>query len=176
MKTKDLFLILGSICFVMILGAAVYEHIAVIPAWSAAPPKSLTMYQGEYGLHAEYFWMAIHPVTLLLLIIALVTNWKNERRKSLLIVIGSYVLIIIITSIYFVPELISITSTAFQDSVDNDLVRRSSRWEMLSLVRLAALVILCVYLLRTLTKSGEAATAPVTKSVPLAYPNDSLGG
>ncbi len=179
---KNVLLILASISFICVLGGAVYEHIAVIPTWSAAPPRSLSMYQGEYGLHPEYFWMAIHPVTLLLLIGALITNWKNSRRKHILIVLGTYFLILVITTIYFVPELISITHTPYQDNVDESLVARSSQWEMLSIIRMLVLAVLCYILLSTLTKMVEVVKINSTShssgsgTAPLAYPNDSLGG
>src|SRR5690349_21100429 len=103
---KDLLLILGSICFIIVLGAAVYEHIVLIPKWSTAPPASLSMYQGPYGLHPENFWIPIHPITLALLVAALITNWNNTRRKDLITVIGGYVLILLVTFTYFVPTLI----------------------------------------------------------------------
>jgi len=173
-STKDLLLILASICFIIILGAAVYEHVAVVPKWSAAPPSSLAMFQGEYGLQAQYFWMSIHPATLLLMVAALIANWKNTRRKSILIGLGSYVLILAITSAYFVPELLSITGTPFQDTVDQGLVKRASMWETLSLIRLFFIAILSVILLSALTKSNEKVHEVTT--VPLSYKNDALGG
>src|SRR5688572_285104 len=105
-STKDLLLILASICFIVVFGGAVYEHIAVVPAWSSGPPASLYLFQGDHALRAEYFWMSIHPVTLLFMIGALIVNWNTARRKNILIVLGSYILILAITSVYFVPRLI----------------------------------------------------------------------
>ena len=181
---KNILLILASICFICVLGGAVYEHIAVVPQWSAAPPRSLSMWQGEYGLDPAYFWMAIHPVTLLLLVGSLIANWKNSRRKPILIVLGSYFLILVITFIYFVPELLSIIQTPYQDTVDENLISRSSQWEMLSIIRMLVLAVLCYILLSSLTKWVEVvktsthAQSSVSGSgtAPLAYPNDSLGG
>ena len=176
MNTKNLFLILASICFIIVLGGAVYEHIAVVPTWSAAPPRSLAMFQGEYGLQPQYFWMAIHPLTLLFMIGALITNWKNPRRKNILIVLVGYVLILAVSAIYFVPELISITGTTFQDTVDEALLKRSSMWETLSLVRLVFIAILAYILLDTLTKPTEVVVIQPATSVPLTYTNDAMGG
>jgi hypothetical protein len=173
---KDTFLILASIGFLIVLGAATYEHIAVIPAWSAAPPASLSMFQGEYGLHAEYFWMAIHPLTLLLMIIALILNWNTLRRKNILTALIGYVIILLVTSIYFVPVLIGFIETPYQDSVDPALVKSASLWEMLSLVRLVFIVGIAYLLLSTLTKSCEVIVKSTPATVPLSYPNDSLGG
>ncbi len=173
---SDVFLILASICFVIVLGAAVYEHLAVIPQWSAAPPSSLSLFQGEYRLKSEIFWMAIHPVTLLMMIGALITNWKNSRRKDILVVLVSYLLILITTAIYFVPQLIGFMETPYQDTVDETLVQRASMWETLSLVRLVFILVLSYILLSTLTKSQEIVVLTKATSVPLSYPNDAMGG
>jgi hypothetical protein len=173
---KDLLLILGSICFIIVLGAAVYEHIVLIPKWSAAPPASLTMYQGTYGLHPENFWIPIHPITLALLVAALITNWNNTRRKDLLTVMVGYVLILLVTFTYFVPTLIRITSTPFQDTADQTLVDQSSMWETLSLIRLGLIVILSIILLSALTKPNKIIVVHEVAAVPLNYENDSKGG
>ena len=175
-SARDTFLILGSIFFIIVVGGAVYEHVAFVPQWSAAVPASLSSLQGDYGLKAEYFWMGIHPITLLFLIGALIVNWKNLRRRNILITLGGYVLILIITSIYFVPELIDLQDTPYTTSVDNALTQRAGMWETLSLIRLGVLFILAYILLSALPKSGQVAVVAQPTAVPLSYPNDSLGG
>ena len=72
----------------MILGASVYEHLAVWPNAFAAPPKSLTMFQGDFKLSPDLFWKSIHPITLFLFIVYLILNWKSERKKYILDRIG----------------------------------------------------------------------------------------
>lgn len=154
--------ILYSICclaFATIIGGAVYEHMNVVPQWAAAPPVSLSMFQGDYGLQAEVFWKAIHPVNLLLFIVTLALHWRTARKKNLLVVIGVYVLILAITAIYFVPELISITTTAYASTVNAELTKRAALWETLSLVRLGVLFFLSIHLFLGLTKSTEIITA-----------------
>lgn len=51
----------------LICGGFVYEHVAVVPVWTANPPESLAMGQGRHRLAAERFWRTIHPITLLTL-------------------------------------------------------------------------------------------------------------
>lgn len=152
---RDLLLILGSISFIIVIGGATYEHLAVVPVWASAVPASLSMFQGEYALAASAFWIPIHPVTLALLSIAMILNWRNERRKHILAVIGGYLLILAATFVYFVPELMTLTQTQYSTAVDRELTFRANRWEFLSLVRLGALMILAVVLLFGLTKSAE---------------------
>ena len=151
---KDLLLILTSICFIIVMGAAVYEHIAIIPAWSSGPPASLYIFQGEHQIRAANFWMMIHPVTLLLMISALIANWNTARKRNVLIVLISYVLILGITAVYFVPTLMGFMNEPYSDTVDQSLTSKAKMWEMLSLVRLVFIAIIAYILLKTLTISN----------------------
>jgi hypothetical protein len=143
--------ILASIAFITIIGGAIYEHAAVVPVWSVAPPHSLSMFQGEYGLQAANFWKPVHPVTILLLAVALITNWRQPSRKQIAIVFGCYLFILVITALYFVPELLSITSSEYSTAASEDLTSRAQTWEKLSLVRLSALLLMAVVLLHGLS-------------------------
>ncbi|MBC7874423.1 MAG: hypothetical protein H7Y01_10525 [Ferruginibacter sp.] len=154
-STKTILLILASISFIIVIGGAVYEHLAVVPKWKQAPPASLTMFQGEYGLNPGVFWQMIHPVTLALLIAALLANWKTGRRKYIIIPITGYALALIITFFYFVPELLSIIQAPFATVADKSLVARANMWEILSLVRLVYILALAFSLLFSLTKGNE---------------------
>ncbi len=152
---KNIVYALACLSFSVVIGAAIYEHVAVVPQWAAAPPASLSMFQGEHGLNPAPFWMAIHPVTLLLLLASLFLSWKTGRRKNILITVSVYVLILVITFIYFVPELLSITGTAFSAEVDSSLTKRARLWEILSLARLAVLIVLSVTLFMGLSKPKQ---------------------
>lgn len=145
-------LILCCISLITVIGGAVYEHVAVVPKWSAAPPLSLSMVQGDYGLNAAPFWQSIHPITLLLFIAALASNWKTERRKLILWPFAAYIFILACTAIYFVPELLSIIGTPYSNTVDADLKSRADLWEGLSIGRLVLIIIMAAVLLSALTR------------------------
>lgn len=153
-SAKDFFLILASISFMLIIGAAVYEHLAVVPSWTAAPPASLEMFSVEYPLESGHFWMPIHPVTVLLLIIALIVNWNTARKKNIFFVLLGYVAILALTFVYFVPVLMEFITMPPQDRVDQALTEKASTWELLSLIRLVFLFVLAYFLLKTLTISN----------------------
>lgn len=155
MKLKDLLYILGCLFFTVIIGAAIYEHLVIWPTAYAAPPSSLTMFQGEFGMEAAIFWQMIHPVVLLLFIINTILTWKSTRRMHVVIPFVTYILILVITSIYFVPELIDIISTPYAESIDEDLVSRGSRWEILSIIRLLVLILVAIILYQGLTKKTD---------------------
>ena len=147
MNFRNILYALTCLSFSAIIGAAVYEHIALWPAAFSEPPKSLSVFQGPYRLNAGAFWQSIHPVTLLLFGVTLFVGWKTTRRKNILIAVTGYALILTATFIYFVPELLELTATPYSDTVDASLQDRGSLWIALSLVRGGFLIVLGVNLL-----------------------------
>ncbi len=151
LRPANLLLSLAILSYIIVIGGATYEHLAVVPQWAAAPPASLAMFQGTYGLQAQNFWIPIHPVTLLLMTAALVANWRSPRRRTIGLSLAGYVLVLVITFSHFVPELIALTSTPYSETIEPSLQARASQWETLSLVRLAFLNIVASFLLSALT-------------------------
>lgn len=145
-------LILASISFIVVIGGAVYEHAAVVPVWSAAVPASLSMFQPPYGLAAANFWIPIHPITVVLLVAAMIVNWRTPRRTFILAALAGYIAVLAVTFLFFVPELMTLTQTPFSQSVDAVLTQRAQFWETLSLARLAFLIILAFILLWGLSR------------------------
>ncbi|MEO8173756.1 MAG: hypothetical protein ABI581_11760 [Sediminibacterium sp.] len=152
---NNILVIAASISFTIVIGAGMYEHLVLVPKWAAAPPTSLDMFRGLYALNPGAFWMPIHPITLLLLIGALVFNWNTARRKYLLIHLAGYVLILALTTIYFVPELLAIIHTPYQNAPDAALTKRASQWEKLSIARMIFCIVIASVLLLSLTKGNE---------------------
>lgn len=156
---RTFILILGCISYIIVIGGATYEHLAVVPKWATAVPASLTMFQGEYALAAQRFWIPIHPITLLLLISALVLNWRTSRRLFIAACLVGYFTILVITALFFVPELMTLTQTAYATTVDAELTRRAQVWESLSLIRLGVLIVLAVVLLGGLSRPAGSRAA-----------------
>jgi len=151
LRPANLLLSLAILSYIIVIGGATYEHLAVVPQWTAAPPASLAMFHGTYGLQAQKFWIPIHPVTLLLMTAALVANWRSARRKPIAFCMAGYVLVLVITFAHFVPELIVLTTTPYAETIDAGLQARASNWESWSLVRLAFLNIIASFFLVVLT-------------------------
>lgn len=146
MNAKNLFYGLSCFLFTVVIGAAIYEHLSIWPNAFRAIPASLGMFQGEYPINAVAFWGKIHPVTLLCFIAAVVLNWKTPRRKHILLTFVGYFIILVITSIYFVPELLELTGSPFSTIPDMALTERGTAWENGSLARLAVIIGLDFYL------------------------------
>jgi hypothetical protein len=155
---KDILYSISCLAFAIIIGGAVYEHLNVVPVWSAEPPVSLSMFQGEYGLKPDLFWKIIHPVNLVLFTLTLILHWRSGRKKNLVIVLTSYLIILAVTTVFFVPELISITTAAISSVPDPGLTRRAEMWELLSIIRLIVLVVLAIILFTGLTKTNQLRT------------------
>jgi len=153
MNSRNIFYALACLSFSVIVGAAVYEHVALWPAAFSEPPKSLSVFQGPYKLNPAPFWMSIHPVTLVFMVIALILSWKTSRRRNVLIPMTGYLIILLTTFTFFVPELLDLTGTPYSDTVDPSLQRRASLWVILSLVRGGTLIVLAIILLLGLAKS-----------------------
>ena len=90
----------------ILLGGVVYSHLVYFPVYLSALPDSAVLVNGPYALNEGRFWLLIHPLAILSLIISLALNWKiRARRKLIIIPIVVYLLAIVATSLYFVPEL-----------------------------------------------------------------------
>ena len=150
---KNLIYALACLSFTIIIGAGVYEHLAVWPRAISEPPQSLSIFQGEYALNAQAFWPRIHPVTIILLIVSLLLFWKSERRKNVLIVLIGYIVIMVVTFTYFVPEIFDIITTEYAATADEALIERAKLWENLSILRLLIMIGLAIYLYFGLIKS-----------------------
>ena len=149
---RTLLLILGCISFIVVMGGATYEHVGIVPVWTSAVPASLAMFQGEYGIVPWHFWIPIHPITVSLLVIALIANWRTPRRNYIIAGLGGYIAVLAATFTYFVPELFALMGTTYSATIDPKLTRRANVWETLSLVRLGVIFVIAVVLLLGLSK------------------------
>ncbi|HBE83099.1 MAG TPA: hypothetical protein DDW24_10010 [Blastocatellia bacterium] len=152
---RTMILVFASISYVVVIGGAVYEHTAIVPVWTSAVPASLAMYQGEYAIVPARFWIPIHPVTISLLLLALLLNWRTDRRSPVMATIVAYIIVLAVTFTYFVPELMSLTRSEYLSTMDPGLTARAARWEFLSLIRLGWMILFAVVLLVGLSKSDE---------------------
>ena len=136
MKFSTLILMIAIIVWGVILGGIVYSHIVYFPVYLSDLPGSSVLVTGKYALHEEKFWMAIHPVLIVLLIISIIANWKNKaRRKKILISFVLYAIVLIVSSIYFIPELISFSKSATSALPASEWMRRGGNWMTYSIIR-----------------------------------------
>ena len=136
-----------------LLGGIAYSHLVYFPVYLSALPDSAVLVNGPYGLNEARFWITIHPLLIVSLIIALAMNWKYAARRKLILISGAvYILALVFTAIYFVPEL-----EAFRHSPESAVSRaewlaRGQRWQVLSWIRGIIIYAAIVPLLLALAK------------------------
>src|ERR1043165_7804441 len=91
-------LFLTIILWGTLLGGIAYSHLVYFPVYLSALPDSAVVVNGTYGLSEGIFWVIIHPLLILSLIVSLALNWKHRRRRKLiLITLLTYILVLIVS-------------------------------------------------------------------------------
>jgi hypothetical protein len=99
----------------------------------------------------------IHPFVLLSTILVLVLNWKVLLvRKLTLIAFGIYILALVVTFVYFLPELSAFAESSTSEIPAVEWIQRGNLWEKLSWVRGGAIFIGFILMVIALTKSKMA--------------------
>ncbi len=146
-------LMLSVVLWGTLLGGIAYSHLVYLPAYLSALPDSAVVVNGPYGLREATFWMLIHPLLILSLVAALALNWRlRARRKLIIISFAVYLLALVVTQIYFLPELMAFERSPGSGLPPADWWARSRRWQRLSWIRGAVCYAAFVPLLLALTK------------------------
>jgi len=156
LRLSTLSLMLSIVLWGTLLGGIAYSHLVYFPVYLSALPASAVVVNGPYGLHEATFWMIIHPLLILSLIITIGLNWRvPARRKLILISFVVYVLVIVISQIYFIPELGAFARSPQASLTPAEWLARGQRWQRLSWLRGAVCYAAFVPLLLALTKPAE---------------------
>jgi hypothetical protein len=146
-------LFLAVILWGTLLGGIAYSHLVYFPVYLSALPDSAVVVNGPYGLNEVTFWMLIHPLLILSLVLSLVLNWKStERRKLILISFVVYIVVLVISQLYFIPELVAFKRSPESNLSPAEWLARGQRWQRLSWIRGAVCYAAFVPLLLALTK------------------------
>jgi len=128
-----------------------YSHIVYFPPYLSHLPESNKLITGD-GLQDGNFWMLVHPVAILSIIITLILNWKlTTRRKFILIAFGIYALAIVATAIYFLPGLKAFAASGDSTTVTaSEWYQRGQTWQHMSWIRgsflfIGFLIEVCVF-------------------------------
>src|ERR1044071_1591652 len=136
LNLRTISIMVSTILYGILIGGIVYAHVVFFPPYLSALPNSAVLTNGPYALHDEYFWMLIHPLAILALSVALVLNWKiPARRKLIAIPLALYVIAIIVTFWYFVPELRAFHASPSSGVSAAEWYALGQRWQHLSWTR-----------------------------------------
>ncbi|WP_426792260.1 transposase [Sphingobacterium sp. WOUb80] len=133
-----------SICaYFLMNGAQLWETALMVPAWTAAPPSSLIVFQKSYALDFKVFWIVMHSLHEIIFIVALCYNWKIKKRRNLMVAVFlAHLGIRIWTLIYFAPTLMEFQRLPHNDTVDLILKEKAAQWRHLNDLRVALFFVL----------------------------------
>lgn len=135
-KAREISLFIAIIFWATLIGAVMYSHVVYFSAYLRHLPDSTNLLIGPYALRDENFWIPIHPLCIIALVTTLVLNWKLvQRRKYILSTLIIYAIVLVITFIYFVPELKAFANSHQSNIPAAEWLERSTIWERSSWVR-----------------------------------------
>jgi len=153
LKLPTIALMLSVVLWGALLGGIAYSHLVFIPVFMSGLPDSAIVVNGPYAIHEEAFWMKIHPLLVLSVIVTLALNWKMKARRKLIgLSLAVYVPVLIVTGLYFIPELMDFANSANIPLSREEWSVRTDRWIMLSLIRGALMFVAIVPILLALVK------------------------
>ena len=125
---KNITLIALVACCLLQVGAQLFALSVVVSTVTAAPPRSFAMLNGEYGYNSTAFWNTVPMITFVLFIIALVTNWKNQRRKLILFALTLFIIGGLVAGFFLEPVFADMIKRGYSDHVDPVLQTQAKRW------------------------------------------------
>ena len=163
LRLSTVSLMLSIVLWGTLLGGIAYSHLVYFPPYLSALPDSAVVVNGPYGLHEAIFWMVIHPLLILSLILSLALNWKSKpRRKLILISFVIYIVVIVVSQVYFIPELGAFARSPESGLTPAEWLARGRRWQRLSWIRGAVMYAAIVPLLLALAKPANIPRDSVT--------------
>lgn len=126
------------LCFSMAaaIGGGLYEHIVLMPLWSASPPASFSVIQPGTGVPLQRFWIPVHAAITLFIILSLLLTWKEIRvRRLLLTGLGSYIIMRVWSGLFFIREMLEFQKVPLDSLPSAELSARVASWAFWSWFR-----------------------------------------
>lgn len=144
----EVWLFVTTLAYFLMNGAQIFETAVVVPKWTAAPPESLRLFQGKYGLDFKMFWIIMHSIHEITFILAIIFCWKIAPvRNGLLLLFVIHVAVRVWTLTYFAPNIIAFQKAADTTGVDTDLLSRAGLWRTMNYIRVGLFIALSLGLL-----------------------------
>jgi len=143
-------LLITTLIYFIMNGAGIFETAVIIPKWSAAPPESLQILKGEYGIDLKFFWIAMHSIHEITFIVAIIFCWNIAGvREWLLLLFAVHFGVRVWTLTYFAPNIIEFQKIANSGEVVPGLPERATRWKNLNYVRTGLFIVVSIGVLAT---------------------------
>ena len=144
------------------VGAQLFAIAVIVRVVQSAPPRSFAILEGPYRYDSSAFWQVVPTTTAVLFPIALIGNWKTNRRRLILGAFALFVISGLIAGLYLEPTFARMIAIGYRDIVDPDLQARATTWYAMDcgmwLLGLAAGIILLCALARPATNAAQLNT------------------
>jgi hypothetical protein len=146
-------LMISVVLWGVLLGGIVFAHVVYFPVYLSHLPESAIITNGDYALHEEHFWLFIHPLLVLSLTVSLIANWSDAvRRKLIASTLVVYVVILIISAVYFIPQLAEFHDSPRSGISSAEWIERGQHWQHMSWIRGTTLFVFTIPLLIALAR------------------------
>ena len=125
-KLQKFSLIAAIISLFIQIGAQLFAILVIVRTVIAAPPRSFAILQGDYGYDSGFFWQTVPNITLALLVIAIIANWKTTRRNLLLASLTLFLIGGAVAALLVEPEFAKLMAIGYSDVVDTSLQSRAA--------------------------------------------------
>jgi Domain of unknown function (DUF1772) len=141
---SHLSLLLLVVAVGILLGGGLYETLVVMPIWTANIPDSVIAYYRHNAANPALamnpggrFWLFITPMVGLLAIATLATSFKTDptHRKWRILGSGLTLATVIFTFVWFVPNIIKLSSAAVLTMDLRDTESLANWWVKLNWLR-----------------------------------------
>src|SRR5688572_9568610 len=141
LPAAEIWLFITTLSYFLMNGAQIFETAVIVPKWTAAPPDSLQLFKGKYGLDFKAFWIAMHSLHEITFIVAIIFCWKLDPiRNWLLILFAIHFAVRAWTLIYFAPNFIEFQKIANSTNAGTDLLNRANLWRTLNYIRVGLFI------------------------------------
>ncbi|UMQ42327.1 transposase [Chryseobacterium sp. Y16C] len=152
-------LYIATALYFVMNGAQLWETAIMVPAWTAGPPASLFFFKTAYGLDFKFFWIIVHSIHEIFLLLALLFNWRfKQRRNAMLFLLLIHIGLRVWTLQYFVPTLMSFMAMKVRPVVEPGLLKEAIAWKNLNYVRVGLYILVnigYVYISKLKTDDGS---------------------
>lgn len=140
LNRAEIWLFITTLAYFLMNGAQIFETAVIIPKWTASPPETFQMFKGKYGIDLKTFWIVIHSLHEMTLILAIIFCWKLDIRNPLLILFAIHFAVRVWTLGYFAPNIIEFQKIANMKSVGTDLLNKTTMWRNLNYIRVGIFI------------------------------------
>jgi hypothetical protein len=170
LKRALFWLVTTTAVYLLMNGAQIFETVLIVPAWTAAPPASLGMFQGEYGLDFKTFWIVFHSLHEITFILALVSCWKLKGvRQWVLVLLVVHIAVRVWTVAYFAPTIIAFQNTPYSPTIDPGLVQKAAQWRNMNIIRVLLFMAVNLALLPLIHRVGKMLSASESKKALMGW-------